>query len=365
MDIRQAKIQVIEAGLRLLDTGLVARTWGNVSCRISDTHFVITPSGQDYKSLQPEEIVAVSMEDLSYDGPVTPSGERGVHAEVYRQRPDAGFVIHTHQENASVISSLGLLSFPAGKAYPLLGGAVSCAPYALPGTKEIQAGVARLLPGLAGNALILQNHGAVLFGRDASEAFQAATDLEVASLDHLLDLARLRTGNPAISEGDLPALVEHLPELSSRLLPSASGQQEDALNRLLAQIRALLPAPLLLGPVSTPFVLAWSRTKRPLRPLLDDFAQIVGLRAVAPGSRPAALARALETGNGVFVPGLGALAAAGCEGDLAAIAMIIEKNCKAMICGLAAGGVRPLGRMDSRRLRRMYLHKYSLQFDRK
>ncbi|MBR6512201.1 MAG: class II aldolase/adducin family protein, partial [Clostridia bacterium] len=43
--INEAKALVIDAGKELLESGLIARTWGNVSARISDTQFVITPSG--------------------------------------------------------------------------------------------------------------------------------------------------------------------------------------------------------------------------------------------------------------------------------------------------------------------------------
>ena len=56
MDILEAKKIVVEAGKKLVETGLIARTWGNVSCRISDTQFVITPSGRDYISLTPDEL---------------------------------------------------------------------------------------------------------------------------------------------------------------------------------------------------------------------------------------------------------------------------------------------------------------------
>ena len=46
MELSLAKQTVIDAGKRLVETGLIARTWGNVSCRVSDTQFVITPSGR-------------------------------------------------------------------------------------------------------------------------------------------------------------------------------------------------------------------------------------------------------------------------------------------------------------------------------
>ena len=36
MDILTAKKEVIAAGKKLVETGLIARTWGNVSCRVDD-----------------------------------------------------------------------------------------------------------------------------------------------------------------------------------------------------------------------------------------------------------------------------------------------------------------------------------------
>ena len=45
MDIQAAKELVIKAGKEVVASGLIARTWGNISCRIDDKQFVITPSG--------------------------------------------------------------------------------------------------------------------------------------------------------------------------------------------------------------------------------------------------------------------------------------------------------------------------------
>ena len=65
-DVEEAKKLVVEAGKKLLETGLIARTWGNVSARISDTQFVITPSGRAYDTLTPEEVVVVNIDDCSH-----------------------------------------------------------------------------------------------------------------------------------------------------------------------------------------------------------------------------------------------------------------------------------------------------------
>ena len=93
MDLMQAKLDVIRAGKLLCERGLIQRTWGNVSCRIDENTFVITPSGRDYQSLTPDDIVLVKIEDLSYEGDVKPSSEKGVHAACYKLRSNVNFVI--------------------------------------------------------------------------------------------------------------------------------------------------------------------------------------------------------------------------------------------------------------------------------
>ena len=97
MDILEAKKIVVEAGKKLVETGLIARTWGNVSCRISDTQFVITPSGRDYISLTPDDIVTVNLYDLAYEGDIKPSSEKGLHAQCYILRPEVNFTIWNWQ----------------------------------------------------------------------------------------------------------------------------------------------------------------------------------------------------------------------------------------------------------------------------
>ena len=123
MEILEAKNLVIEAGKKLVKTGLIARTWGNVSCRVSPTQFVITPSGRAYETLTPDEIVLVNIADCSYEGNIKPSSEKGIHASVYEMRPEMDFVIHTHQPYASAaaaISPNGAAASPVfGASFPL------------------------------------------------------------------------------------------------------------------------------------------------------------------------------------------------------------------------------------------------------
>jgi L-fuculose-phosphate aldolase len=176
-NLAQAQSIVWDAGRRLHREGLVARTWGNLSLRVSSDLFVITPSGIVYEQMRPEQIVPVSLRDLRYTGKLKPSSEKGMHAAIYRDRPEIGAVIHTHQSAASSVAAArkAIREIPA-KARQILGAVVRTAAYALPGTRKLAKATVRALQG--SNAALLANHGAVCAGRDMAEAFTVCTELE-------------------------------------------------------------------------------------------------------------------------------------------------------------------------------------------
>jgi len=77
VSLQQAREDVVQAGKQLVKAGLIARTWGNVSARISESQFVITPSGRAYETLPPAEIVTVNLAYSGSQGEISPSSEEG------------------------------------------------------------------------------------------------------------------------------------------------------------------------------------------------------------------------------------------------------------------------------------------------
>ena len=51
--------QVLAAARRLVEERLIARTWGNISVRVSETQFLITPSGLAYETLRADQLVQI------------------------------------------------------------------------------------------------------------------------------------------------------------------------------------------------------------------------------------------------------------------------------------------------------------------
>ena len=173
----RARERILQGAARLTARGLIARTWGNLSARVSDTQLLITPSGLAYEGLRAEQLVLVNIEDGSYEGSLRPSSERGIHAGAYRLRPEMNFVIHTHPYWASVAGVEGRAL--TGFFHPLLGKRVPCAAYGLPGTEKLRQAVMEELAAWPDcRALLLRRHGALCLGRDMEDAFAAAEALE-------------------------------------------------------------------------------------------------------------------------------------------------------------------------------------------
>lgn len=199
MELSKARDIVCQAGRDLVQQGLVARTWGNISVRLDDSRFVITPSGRVYETLTPEEIVVVNIRDLAHEGKITPSSEKGMHAEIYKRRPEIGAVVHTHQLQASTVAAARkeVTGLSQGEAL-LLGETVRCAAYALPGTGKLSRAAASALDG-GRKAALLANHGAVCIGQTMGEAFEVARTLETACDRFIADAFARRHGISTLS----------------------------------------------------------------------------------------------------------------------------------------------------------------------
>ena len=310
---KKARELVIKAGKELVEKGLVARTWGNVSARISETEFVITPSGRDYESLKPKDLVKVKIKDASYEGDIKPSSEKGVHAAAYALRETANFVIHTHQYYASCVSA-------DEQDMPF----APCAKYGLPGSKNLKK---NLIKSIEQNSdakkFLMAKHGALIIGDSYEEAFKLSSKLESECKKQVM--SRLpnmeRQKNAKI---DVESLV-------TKDNPSVIIVQDKFINECCQAGVAV-------------------------KPYIDDFAQIVGPEASVVENRKLDMKAGLLGRNAVLVKGAGAVCIGANDADADAVAMIVSKNCAAACYTRKAG---PIGKIDSRMQRYVYLKKYS------
>ena len=391
MKLSQVREDVIETSKKLLYSGLVARTWGNVSRRLDGNHFVITPSGRDYESLRREDIVIMNISDGRSWGTVRPSSEKGVHLAGYRDCDDVGFIIHTHQTEASVISA-----YEKAFELPVEGIAslepIPCAAYGFPGTAELSDNVAAAFDKGRCRVVLMAHHGAVCFGREGLETLRIASELEVFCTlfirraferyigrpsrmdDPVYELllsdqgaAMPRTVVPLLnSERQGDAVIFHLRDGSSALMDELLEERpegtEIAIHRAIYESRPDIGA---IRHSVTPATVAVSALGGPLGAYLDDFAQINGVTMEEADLTAESVAAALGNRHGVLLTANGALCCGKTAADAEAHAIVTEKNARTrMFAPLFPD--RPLNTLDpddGERMRRFYLESYAARFD--
>ena len=169
--------KLVEHGKKLVATGLVQGTWGNLSAKLDDTYMLVTPSGLDYMRLTPSDMVKVNIETLEYEGSLKPTSEKGLHAAVYKQRPDVGSVIHTHSKYCCVFAAAQQhMPITEPEDQKIFGKDVRLAGYAIPGSKKLMANSVAALGENFG--CIMSNHGMIACGADLEAAFDNCVKLE-------------------------------------------------------------------------------------------------------------------------------------------------------------------------------------------
>ncbi len=323
MDKEQAKRSVAETGMELVGKKLVARTWGNISARVDETHFAISPSGLGYEIMKPEDVPGYDMGAETWEGSRKPSSEKKIHAAAYKTFPDVGFVIHTHQDYATAVGLVGseILDMTGGEMELL--GDIRVAGYGLPGTGKLKSNVESAMQ--AGSKVVLMlHHGAVICGTDREDAVRKAEILE---------------------EVCKRAVIKRLPKVSV-----SSGRLSETF--MVACKDAVI--------ISDPEVKAIAEGKS-FRCQLDDIAQMIGSRIrVVPGD-DAHLLKGLNKQDLVLVKGVGAIILTEDPGDSEALSMLIRKSA---VCKLLTDSMnikRTLSGFDCSLMRFVYKKKYSKQ----
>ena len=107
--LKELKKAVCKANLMLPKHGLVKFTWGNVSgVDRARGYVVIKPSGMEYDSLEPEDMVVVDMDGYVVEGNWRPSSDTPTHIALYKAFPHIGGVVHTHSRWATSFAQAGM-----------------------------------------------------------------------------------------------------------------------------------------------------------------------------------------------------------------------------------------------------------------
>jgi len=172
--------ELIRFGRKMLTARLTSGTGGNLSIYSrAEGLIAITPSGIEYEDMEPEDIPLVDDCGHVVDGCRKPSSELGFHLALYRRRPEANAVVHTHSVYATTMACLNWEIPAVHYLVAFCGHKVPLAPYATFGTDELAVNVAE---GIAGhNAVLLANHGLVTIGPNLATAFAVAEEIELVA----------------------------------------------------------------------------------------------------------------------------------------------------------------------------------------
>jgi L-fuculose-phosphate aldolase len=174
---RKAAAEIVEVCRRLHARDLIGAAEGNVSVRLAPGRFLVTASGTNKGHLTPADLVVVDAEGDRRSGAGRPSTEIRMHLAAFAARPDVGAIVHAHPITAVALTVAGLP--PPNDLVPEAAvtlGEVGVARFATPGTDEVPASLAPLLP--RHDVMLLERHGAIALGRTLAEAFDRMETLE-------------------------------------------------------------------------------------------------------------------------------------------------------------------------------------------
>jgi len=189
--LEELKKKVYEANMELPRRNLVTYTWGNVSAIDRESSlFVIKPSGVDYDTMTPEDMVVMDLDGNRVEGRYKPSSDTPTHIELYRKYSEIGGVVHTHSPEATAWAQAAI-------SIPLYGtthadyfyGEIPCCrsltKEEVEGEYEKNTGLviietfeSRKLNPMYTPGVICANHGPFTWGKDAAEAVHNAVVLE-------------------------------------------------------------------------------------------------------------------------------------------------------------------------------------------
>ena len=219
------KENVWKANLDLVKHGLVIFTWGNVSAIDRKSGLVvIKPSGVDYDTMKPSDMVVVDLDGKVVEGELNPSSDTPTHLVLYRAFPNIGGVVHTHSTYATAWAQ-------AGVDIPNIG--TTHADYFhddIPCTRNMKRSevfgeyeketgnvIVERFKGLNPDdtpAVLVRNHGPFAWGKDADNAVHNAVVLEqVAKMASIsVDLSTSEKLKTNYIPGFGPKMNKHLIE---------------------------------------------------------------------------------------------------------------------------------------------------------
>ena len=145
---KELRDQICDVCHKMWQKGWVAANDGNVSVKLSDGTFLVTPTGISKSFITPEKLVQIDKNGkiLSAEEGYRPSSEIKMHLRCYQEREDVGAVLHAHPPVATgyAVANRPLDEYSMIETVIALG-SVPVTPYGTPSTEEVPEAIAPYL----------------------------------------------------------------------------------------------------------------------------------------------------------------------------------------------------------------------------
>jgi 3-dehydro-4-phosphotetronate decarboxylase len=184
--------EVRRVGKSLFDRGYVHATAGNISVRLDDGSFLITPTEACLGFLDPARLAHVGADGVQLAGD-TASKTLALHRRIYASVPDARCVIHSHSTHLVAQTLQGVWSAddivpPITPYFVMKVGHVPLVPYHRPGDPAVADAVAERITRFAARGTPIR---AVMLDRLGPNVWHHTPAEAMAVLEELEETARL------------------------------------------------------------------------------------------------------------------------------------------------------------------------------
>ena len=176
----KAREAICRLGASIFARGLTFGSSGNISQKLADGGWLMTPTNASLGELDPARLSRLDADGRLLSGDA-PTKEGFLHRVMYEGRPDAGAVVHLHSTHSVAVSCLADVDpadvLPPITAYYVMRiGRLPLVPYFPPGDTRLAEAVRPLVG--KHHAVLLANHGPVVAGTSLAAAQGAIEELE-------------------------------------------------------------------------------------------------------------------------------------------------------------------------------------------
>lgn len=215
MLLEKERIELMNYGKQMITEGLTKGTGGNLSlCSREKNLMAVTPSGIGYLEITPEDIVILDINTGKIiEGSRIPSSESDMHRIFYKYRKDINAIVHTHSKYSTGLSCTGNKLPAIHYLLAVAGLNVPCAKYATYGTVKLAKNAYEAMKDT--KAVLLSNHGLLTGGKNLSEAYNIAENVEFCC--ELYFISKIMGEPLLISEQEMKNVIERFKDYGQRI----------------------------------------------------------------------------------------------------------------------------------------------------